>query len=491
MYHECLVHPALLAHPCPKTVFIAGGGEGSTAREVLRHKTVEKCVMVDIDGVVVTFCKKHLDVNKEAFEDPRLELIIGDARSGLEGYDGKFDVIVGDLADPGASLRVCAHAQTRARCAHEPLLTLLCPPSLPPAPPRIAARAHAPVLRLPAVWGNPCYQLYTQAYYEMCKSKLNPGGVLVTQSGPAGVLSCTEVYTVIHNTLKQVFPKVVPAAHHVPSFADTWGWQIAFCDEATGAELGEAEIDARIAARVEGELAHYDGRCHAAITALSKSVRAALAKEERVYTMEVRVAAAAAARGSLAARLATSSTLCVRRLRARAQWPRAAFAIEARSLGRARVRGHVRACLHGSCVRACVRVACVRRHTHSQVVRRGAHACTALTALAARPSHPPHHPRHEHGPEISRPSSSTEPASTTTRTSTARGCKTPTSRPFVSSSSRARHGQGRKSRIVDNLNTQRALAGLSSAHTNTHPSANSCASPTMPRPLSCRAYSGA
>eukprot|EP00793_Prasinoderma_coloniale_P001171 PRCOL_00006162-RA len=236
VYHECLVHPALLAHPCPKTVFIAGGGEGSTAREVLRHKTVEKCVMVDIDGVVVTFCKKHLDVNKEAFEDPRLELIIGDARSGLEGYDGKFDVIVGDLADP--------------------------------------------------VWGNPCYQLYTQAYYEMCKSKLNPGGVLVTQSGPAGVLSCTEVYTVIHNTLKQVFPKVVPAAHHVPSFADTWGWQIAFCDEATGAELGEAEIDARIAARVEGELAHYDGRCHAAITALSKSVRAALAKEERVYTME-------------------------------------------------------------------------------------------------------------------------------------------------------------------------------------------------------------
>lgn len=49
LYHEVLVHPALLHHPNPKNVFIMGGGEGSTAREVLRHKSVEKCTMVDID----------------------------------------------------------------------------------------------------------------------------------------------------------------------------------------------------------------------------------------------------------------------------------------------------------------------------------------------------------------------------------------------------------------------------------------------------------
>lgn len=43
-YHETLVHIAMLHHPNPKTVFIMGGGEGATAREVLRHKTVEKYV---------------------------------------------------------------------------------------------------------------------------------------------------------------------------------------------------------------------------------------------------------------------------------------------------------------------------------------------------------------------------------------------------------------------------------------------------------------
>jgi len=35
----------------PKTVFIMGGGEGSTAREILRHKAVEKVSMCDIDEV--------------------------------------------------------------------------------------------------------------------------------------------------------------------------------------------------------------------------------------------------------------------------------------------------------------------------------------------------------------------------------------------------------------------------------------------------------
>ena len=81
VYHESLVHPALLSHPCPKSVYIGGGGEGSTAREVLRHKSVERCVMVDIDADVVTFCKDHLPENAAAFADPRLELIIDDAKA--------------------------------------------------------------------------------------------------------------------------------------------------------------------------------------------------------------------------------------------------------------------------------------------------------------------------------------------------------------------------------------------------------------------------
>src|ERR1700722_11913843 len=58
IYHESLVHPALAASATRGEVLILGGGEGATLREVLRHPTVTRCTMVDIDGEVVELCKK-------------------------------------------------------------------------------------------------------------------------------------------------------------------------------------------------------------------------------------------------------------------------------------------------------------------------------------------------------------------------------------------------------------------------------------------------
>merc|ERR1719223_502781 len=76
IYHESLVHPPLLlsgrlivnrslsstanSTHGPKTVFIGGGGELATAREVLRHKSIERVVMVDLDETVLEVCKKYL-----------------------------------------------------------------------------------------------------------------------------------------------------------------------------------------------------------------------------------------------------------------------------------------------------------------------------------------------------------------------------------------------------------------------------------------------
>jgi spermidine synthase len=100
-YHEMLVQVPMMIQAAPKRVLIIGGGDGCSAREVLRHKGLEKVVMVDIDGDVVSLCKKHLpSMNNGAFDDPRLELIIGD---GIEyvakAADGSFDVIIVDSTD--------------------------------------------------------------------------------------------------------------------------------------------------------------------------------------------------------------------------------------------------------------------------------------------------------------------------------------------------------------------------------------------------------
>lgn len=73
------MHVPMMVHPEPKRVLIIGGGDGGSAREVLNHPNLEKAVMVDIDEVVVNACKEFMpNINRGAFEDPRLNLIIGD-----------------------------------------------------------------------------------------------------------------------------------------------------------------------------------------------------------------------------------------------------------------------------------------------------------------------------------------------------------------------------------------------------------------------------
>ena len=58
MYHEMLIHPAMVTHPKPKKVLIVGGGDGGAAREILKHP-VEKVKLVDIDAAVIEISRKY------------------------------------------------------------------------------------------------------------------------------------------------------------------------------------------------------------------------------------------------------------------------------------------------------------------------------------------------------------------------------------------------------------------------------------------------
>jgi len=100
VYHDMIAHVPLFVHPSPKRVLIVGGGDGGTAREVLRHKSVEKCVMVEIDAMVVESCKEYILQTACSLEDPRLELKIEDAVKYMAETTEKFDVILVDSTDP-------------------------------------------------------------------------------------------------------------------------------------------------------------------------------------------------------------------------------------------------------------------------------------------------------------------------------------------------------------------------------------------------------
>lgn len=255
-YHEALVHPSMLAHGSgsggsgPKRVFVGGGGEGATIREILKHESVEECIMVDIDGVCVDMCKKYLTKHHAgAFDDPRLTLVIDDAMVALQSAaDESFDVIVLDLADP--------------------------------------------------MDGGPCYQLYTDWFYELCKQKLTPGGVVVTQSGPCSLLSHTDVFTPVHHTLRTVFGQenTFGYASNVPSFVEDYGFNMAIKQDPTGAvrtvspvAMSVQEIDDRIAQRIrngEKNLGYYDGITHQRLFSMIKPIRISMREENRLISKD-------------------------------------------------------------------------------------------------------------------------------------------------------------------------------------------------------------
>ena len=100
IYHEMIAHVPLFVHPGARQVLIVGGGDGGTAREVLRHRSVERVVMVEIDEMVVSACKAHIPSVASAFDDPKLDLLIQDGLKYVAGTDDRFDVIIIDSTDP-------------------------------------------------------------------------------------------------------------------------------------------------------------------------------------------------------------------------------------------------------------------------------------------------------------------------------------------------------------------------------------------------------
>jgi len=89
--------------------------------------------------------------------------------------------------------------------------------------------------------------LYTKEFYDFAVTKLNPGGVLVTQSGPGSIMNITECNSVIHKTLKTAFTHVLPYACDIPSFGCNWGFNVAFNDDCAfakaAAEAGASPQD--------------------------------------------------------------------------------------------------------------------------------------------------------------------------------------------------------------------------------------------------------
>ena len=100
VYHEMISHPALFLHPKPRRVLVIGGGDGGTVREVLRHKSVEGCVLVEIDGLVVEASRKYIPQTAGALSDKRVRVLIEDGVKFVAETNENFDVVIVDSTEP-------------------------------------------------------------------------------------------------------------------------------------------------------------------------------------------------------------------------------------------------------------------------------------------------------------------------------------------------------------------------------------------------------
>ena len=225
IYHETLVHPAMVGAATIDEILILGGGEGATLREALRHPGVKRCTMVDIDGLVVDLSKKYLPEWADgAFENPRANVIVGDALAYLKEDQGQYGVIISDLTEP--------------------------------------------------LEDSPSNMLFNHNVFADIKARLAPGGVYVLQASTSAWHNAS-LHCKMARTLRRHYKHVTSFFTHIPAFDTDWAF-LACSDTVDIATLSIESIDAHCA-QLAGENFFYDAQTHARLFSLPLYLRRMLA----------------------------------------------------------------------------------------------------------------------------------------------------------------------------------------------------------------------
>lgn len=218
VYHEMMAHVPIVAHGAARRVLIVGGGDGGMAREVLKHKAVEKLTMVEIDRGVVDMSVQHLpSLSAGAFDDPRLNLVIADGARYVAETADRFDVIIVDSTDPI----------------------------------------------------GPGEVLFTAEFYANCKRCLTAGGIVVTQNGVPSLQGAevTNSWNRLGRSFKDVWFYVAAVPTYQGGFM-TLGWA---SDDPAKRRHDVATIESRFAP-LGIETRYYTPAIHQACFALPKFV---------------------------------------------------------------------------------------------------------------------------------------------------------------------------------------------------------------------------
>ena len=184
---------------------------------------MQRVVLAELDREVIDMARQWLPaVHRGAFDDPRLDIRLGDGRAFIEGCEAQFDQIVLDLTDPF----------------------------------------------------GPAVALYTRQFYRACQRALKPGGVISLHI--QSPIHRGDTMARIVASLRGVFGVVRPYLQYVPLYGTLWAMAMA-SDSADPLALPAAEVDARLARHGLTDLQLYSGATHHGILSLPPFVQALLA----------------------------------------------------------------------------------------------------------------------------------------------------------------------------------------------------------------------
>ena len=105
IYHESIIHPAMMMHKNPRHICIIGGGDGGCVRELLKYKEVRSIQVVEIDKMVKEAVTSHYPSLAAGFNDRRVKVSFADGCPFLQKTKRTYDVIVVDSYDPGGPVQ--------------------------------------------------------------------------------------------------------------------------------------------------------------------------------------------------------------------------------------------------------------------------------------------------------------------------------------------------------------------------------------------------
>ena len=223
-YHEPMVHTIALTHDIPQKALVIGGGDGGSSEELLKHPSIERVKMIELDSEVVAIARKYLqNIHKGVLDNPKLSIEIGDGFAFVEknadNTNGeRFDLIILDLTDPD----------------------------------------------------TPAAKLYTKEFFEKAKKLLRKGGAMTMHIGSP--IYDPERVKELTGYLREVFKTVRPMGTYIPLYGSYWGMACA-SDSLDPLSLNPSQVEARISERKLTNLNYYNGDTHQALFALPNFYR--------------------------------------------------------------------------------------------------------------------------------------------------------------------------------------------------------------------------